>query len=209
MQHTRIWHDDWLAYDLASAHAAEVTSNKPKPLQKLPAELVKSLWNPPKVKCGSWPDATSSLSSSSLHRGTWPYITYPCGRPCQTLAWLWFSQSSLSQPSNSCAKLWSAEAGQVVDPWICVGGRGTYSIPYSMNHVLNSVWGSAGVMMWARPGLQLPAVGGRMPTEHGMHKHRSRLSTGSQRSMNLSDSVLIQCSAGVCLLFFLNQAQSD
>lgn len=25
--------------------------------------------------------------------------------------------------------------------------------------------------MWARLMLQLPAVGGRMPTEHGMHKH--------------------------------------
>lgn len=25
--------------------------------------------------------------------------------------------------------------------------------------------------MWARLVLQLPAVGGRMPTEHGMHKH--------------------------------------
>lgn len=31
--------------------------------------------------------------------------------------------------------------------------------------------GVAGVLMWARLGLQLPAVGGRMPTEHGMHKH--------------------------------------
>lgn len=25
--------------------------------------------------------------------------------------------------------------------------------------------------MWARLALQLPAVGGRMPTEPGMHKH--------------------------------------
>lgn len=25
--------------------------------------------------------------------------------------------------------------------------------------------------MWVRLVLQLPAVGGRMPTEHGMHKH--------------------------------------
>ena len=31
--------------------------------------------------------------------------------------------------------------------------------------------GGAGALMWARLVLQLLAVGGRMPTEHGMHKH--------------------------------------
>lgn len=36
-----------------------------------------------------------------------------------------------------------------------------------MNHAQH---GGAGVLMWARRVLQLPAVGGRMPTEYGMHK---------------------------------------
>jgi len=45
---------------------------------------------------------------------------------------------------------------------IWVGGRGD-----NMNHAQH---GCAGVLMWVRQVLQLPAVGGRMPTEPGMHK---------------------------------------
>lgn len=56
--------------------------------------------------------------------------------------------------------------------------------------------------MWARLVLQLPAVGGRMPTEHGMHKHSADAiaDPGSQRSRSL----LIRLSnAGVCPLCFV------
>ncbi len=68
-------------------------------------------------------------SSQDIYQRRWPCIRYPWSLACQALAWLCFSQSSLSQPSNSFAELWSAEAGQAVDPGVWVGGRGA-----NMNH---------------------------------------------------------------------------
>lgn len=37
--------------------------------------------------------------------------------------------------------------------------------------------------MWARLVLQLPAVGGRMPTEHGMHKHSADAAVELDRTL--------------------------
>lgn len=51
--------------------------------------------------------------------------------------------------------------------------------------------------MWARLVLQLPAVGGRMPTEHGMHKH-------SADAVAEPDWTLVPRDPQVCLMRLFN-----
>lgn len=64
--------------------------------------------------------------------------------------------------SNSIAEAWSGESKQEVNSKDRVGGRGA-----NTNHPQR---GETRALMWVRQVLQLPAVGGRMPTEPGMHK---------------------------------------
>lgn len=103
--------------------------------------------------------------------------------PVRARAWRGFSSSSLSQPTNRRAELRSAEAGQAVDPRVWVGGRAP-----NMNHAQH-----AGVQEhWCGlgPALQLPAVGGRMPTEPGMHKHSADAAAKPVQTLVLRDPLM-------------------
>lgn len=58
--------------------------------------------------------------------------------------------------------------------------------------------------MWARLVLQLPAVGGRMPTEHGMHKLSTDGIAGPDWTLvpiDLRTCLMRLFSTGVCPLF--------